>query len=57
MRVLDMLDAMAAIGALILVVVLLAMGKFPRDLEIWAYGLGGMLLVAAIGLTVRKRFR
>ena len=54
-RLLDTLDALAAVGALVLILVLLATGRVPRDLELWVYGLGGALLVAAVVVTVRKR--
>ena len=54
-RVLDTLDALAAVGSFVLIVVLLATGRAPRDLELWAYGLGGALLVAAAVVTIRKR--
>ena len=52
---LDTLDALAAVGAIILILVLLATGRTPKDLELWAYGLGGALLVTAVVVTIRKR--
>ena len=55
MRLLDNLDALAAIGAFIVVLILLATGRVPRDLELWAYGAGGALLVAGLVVGVRKR--
>jgi len=54
-RALDTLDALAAVGAIILILVLLATGRTPKDLELWAYGLGGALLVTAVVVTIRKR--
>lgn len=57
MRILDSVDALAAVAAFILISVLLATGRVPRDLELWAYGLGGALLVGAVVLTIWKRLR
>jgi hypothetical protein len=56
-RVLDSLDALAAVAAFILILVLVATGRVPRDLELLAYGLGGALLVAAVVVTIWKRKR
>ena len=55
MRLLDNLDALAAIGAFIVVLILLATGRVPRDLELWTYGAGGALPVAGLVVGVRKR--
>jgi hypothetical protein len=54
-RPVDNLDALAAIGAFILVLIMLATGRVPRDLELWAYGAGGALLVAGLVVGIRKR--
>lgn len=61
--IIDIIDAMDAIFALIafgVIIVLLASGKIPHDLELWAYGVGGLLLVLAVifgiwGMRGRRR--
>ena len=57
MRFLDNLDALAAIGAFVLILILLATGRVPRDLELWAYAVGGALLVAGLVVGIRNRKR
>ena len=60
MRILDTLDALAAVGALVVILILLATGRVPRDLELWAYGLGGALREAietATTVAGRRRYK
>lgn len=52
LRVVDAIDAIFALIAFIVIVVLLASGKIPHDLELWAYGIGGLLLLLAIILGI-----
>jgi hypothetical protein len=54
-RIVDALDALAAIGAFIVLLVLVATGRVPKDFELWGYGLSGGLLIAGVVIAVRKR--
>jgi hypothetical protein len=51
-RLFDALDAMYALVAFGLIVLLLASGKIPHDLELWAYGAGGFLLLLGVAFAV-----
>ena len=47
-HIIDAMDAIFALIAFGVIIVLLASGKIPHDLELWAYGVGGLLLVLAV---------
>jgi hypothetical protein len=51
-RILDAIDAFFALVAFVVIVLLLASGKVPHDLELWVYGVGGFLLLLGIAAAI-----
>jgi hypothetical protein len=51
-RLLDALDAVYALVAFGVIVLLLASGRIPHDLDLWAYGAGGFLLLLGIAFAI-----
>ena len=41
MRIVDALDVLASIAAFVVLIVLLASGRIPKDFELWAYAIAG----------------
>ena len=52
LRIVDAIDAIFALIPFFVIVILLASGKIPHDLELWFYGAGGLLLLLAVVLGV-----
>jgi hypothetical protein len=51
-RVLDLMDAVYALFAFFAVIILLASGRIPHDLELWGYAVAGLILVVGLAFAV-----
>lgn len=54
-RIFDLMDALYALFAFFAVIVLLASGKIPHDLELWGYAVGGFIVVVGIAFAIWAR--
>jgi hypothetical protein len=54
-QVIDVMDAGCAVLAFFVVIVLLASGRIPHDLELWGYAFGGFILVVGIAFAIWAR--
>jgi uncharacterized membrane protein YjdF len=54
-NVIDGCDMIGAILAAPVLIILLVTGHFPHDLELWFYGVAGIILIVAIALAIRAR--